>query len=119
MSDDSDSGSDYYDDGLETCRHCSNRMPKTSIQQHVQNKHCVRCRYCNAFVLPASMNGHIQNTHQIEMLTEENQRLRAENVRLNSRQAIGFTHNFDDAEFNNLVAQNRIYSENNVIYRTQ
>lgn len=68
------------------------------------------------------MSVHIQNNHQIETLTEEVQRLRVENIKLTelkSRQAIGFTHKFDDAQFNELVAQNKIYSENHFIYRAQ
>ncbi|KAG4078489.1 hypothetical protein HA402_009201 [Bradysia odoriphaga] len=107
------------DDGYVWCKHCSNRMPETSLQPHILNKHCISCKYCNARVLPASMNGHIQTKHQVETLTEEVQRLRVENDKLSSRQAIGFTHNFNDDQFNKLVAQRKIYSENNVIYRVK
>lgn len=99
------------------CKHCPNRMPQTSLNSHIQNKHCIPCKYCDAKVLPTSMDAHIQNKHQVETLTEEIQRLRFENVELRSRQVIGFTHNFDDDQFNKLVAQNKIRSQNNVIYR--
>lgn len=45
-------------ENLHQCPHCSNYMPKDSIAGHIERKHMVTCRYCGAEVLANQIGQH-------------------------------------------------------------
>lgn len=102
------------------CQYCPNYMPKTSIPTHIENKHMVvcshcdlklmpaekkdheathfvRCQYCNANVLTQNVNAHIADRHPFHA-------------------TIGMIRKIDDAAFNRLVAENRVYAKDGHLF---
>lgn len=99
------------------CKICGNCMPKDALDRHIENKHMKdcnicgkrllttliiqhynshnrKCRYCNSSYLENEMNKHIRDSHPLHATIGM---IRLEKI--------------TGSEFNQLVSQNRIYSD--------
>lgn len=132
-----DDGSDYEDcrycdatyklrnrqrhmETVHKCPHCNNYMPKTSIPMHIENKHLVGCAHCNQRLLPDQMKQHVP-THFVRcQYCNENVLKPNVNTHIADRHpfhaTIGMIRKVNDAEFNRLVTENRIYAKDGHIF---
>lgn len=102
------------------CPHCNNYMPKTSIPAHIENKHLVECSYCNQRLLPAQMKLHEPTQFVRCQYCNENSLKQNLNAHIADRHpfhaTIGMIRKVDDAEFNRLVAENRVYAKDGHLF---
>lgn len=113
-----------YEDHLERvhwCKECDNYMPKESLKKHKRQKHIKKCQYCPNECLESELNQHVR-THFKEcsfcknLILQQNMEKHVQDNH-STLTTIGMLRaGKTDAEFNQLVALNRIFSKDGLIF---
>lgn len=117
---------DNYDSHIDKvhhlCTHCQNRMPKRKIENHIERKHTVKCKYCSVQMIITGIAVH-EATHFTQckycpskVLTGNMETHVSETHPHNATIGMIQLQKATDSQFNDLVAQNRIYAKGGFIF---
>lgn len=113
-----------YEDHLERvhwCKECDNYMPKASLKRHITQKHTKKCQYCPGEYLDSQLNQHVRShfkecTHCKQGILQQNMEKHIQDNHSTLAQIGMLRSGKTDAEFNQLVALNRIFSKDGIIF---
>lgn len=113
----------HHDHHHERCDHCSNVIPKTSMDTHIERKHTSRCRYCNEKVLTTELYQHKAIHHEKCKFCKQTVLKRDMNAHIadhhSSDKILGMIRldKTSDQEINRLIAANRIYAKDGCLFK--
>lgn len=102
-------------ENVHKCCYCNNYMPQYAIDSHIQRKHMVKCNYCPVEMIVDEIDEHEQ-THYIKckycpltIVGDINKHIRQDHP-LEATIGMIQLHKITSDRFNELVAENRIYT---------
>lgn len=111
---------DYEDDDpFIDCKFCEEPVLSSRMDKHLETKHkCYHCRECD-YMTAESLKSHIEETHMVSCKYCTEKRFSDEIAQHElTHSVIGLVQlgKLTDERFNQLVAENRIYSKDGCLY---